>query len=42
MVAAGSYLARLQNGAEDGTKRSLREALAVYGDYLAYADNVLA
>ncbi len=42
MVTAGSYLARLQSGAEDGTRRSLRDALAVYGGDLAYADNVLA
>ena len=42
MVTAGSYLARLQNGSEDGTKRSLRQALAVYGGDLAYADNILA
>ncbi len=41
-VTAGSYLARLQNGAEDGRKRSLRDALAVYGGDLAYADNILA
>ncbi len=41
MVTAGSYLARLQNGAAGGTKRSLRDALAVYGGDLAYADNVL-
>src|SRR5207302_1961982 len=36
------YLARLQNGADGGTRRSLREALAVYGGDVAYADNVLA
>ena len=42
MVTAGSYLARLQNGAWDGARRSLRRALAVYGGDLAYADNILA
>ncbi|HXM55997.1 MAG TPA: transglycosylase SLT domain-containing protein [Candidatus Dormibacteraeota bacterium] len=42
MVAAGSYLARLQNGALDGRHRSLRLALAAYGGDTAYADRVLA
>lgn len=42
MVTAGSYLARLQSGAEDGTRRSVRQALAAYGGDLAYADNILA
>jgi membrane-bound lytic murein transglycosylase B len=42
MVAAGSYLARLQNGALDGRRRTLRSALAAYGGDPAYADRVLA
>jgi membrane-bound lytic murein transglycosylase B len=42
MVAAGSYLARLQAGRVDGRKRSLRGALAVYGGATEYADRVLA
>jgi soluble lytic murein transglycosylase-like protein len=42
MVVAGSYLARLQAGEEDGRRRSLRGALAAYGGELAYADRVLA
>ena len=42
MVAAGSYLARLQSGALDGRRRTLRIALAAYGGDLAYADRVLA
>jgi membrane-bound lytic murein transglycosylase B len=42
MVAAGSYLARLQRGALDGRHRSLRIALAAYGGDVAYADRVLA
>jgi hypothetical protein len=36
------YLARLQGGAEDGTERSPRDALVVYGGNLAHADNILA
>jgi membrane-bound lytic murein transglycosylase B len=42
MVAAGSYLARLQSGAEDGRRRTLRDAIAVYGGDQAYADQVLS
>ncbi|HEY4027702.1 MAG TPA: transglycosylase SLT domain-containing protein, partial [Candidatus Dormibacteraeota bacterium] len=42
MVTAGSYLARLQRGAVDGTRHSLRSALAAYGGDAAYADEVLA
>jgi hypothetical protein len=42
MVTAGSYLARLQSGALDGRRRSLRDALAVYGGDGAYADRVLS
>jgi hypothetical protein len=42
MVAAGSYLTRLQDGAEDGRRRTLRAALAAYGGDPAYADQVLA
>lgn len=42
MVTAGSYLARLQRGAVDGRRRSLRSALAAYGGDAAYADEVLA
>jgi len=42
MVAAGSYLARLQRGALDGRRRSLHTALAAYGGDRAYADRVLA
>jgi len=42
MVAAGSYLARLQRGAVDGRPRSLRLAIASYGGDGAYADRVLA
>jgi murein DD-endopeptidase MepM/ murein hydrolase activator NlpD len=42
MVTAGSYLARLETGADGGTKRSLHDALAVYGGDSAYADNILA
>jgi membrane-bound lytic murein transglycosylase B len=42
MVAAGSYLARLQSGALDGRRRTLRTALAAYGGDGAYADRVLA
>ena len=42
MVAAGSYLARLRSGAEDGRRRTLRDALAAYGGDPAYADRVLA
>ena len=42
MVTAGSYLARLQNGALDGRRRTLRTALATYGGDGAYADRVLA
>jgi membrane-bound lytic murein transglycosylase B len=42
MVAAGSYLARLQSGAVDGRPRSLRLAIAAYGGDGAYADRVLA
>ncbi|TMC08921.1 MAG: hypothetical protein E6J41_11920 [Chloroflexi bacterium] len=42
MVAAGSYLARLQRGAVDGRRRTLRGALAVYGGDADYADRVLA
>jgi membrane-bound lytic murein transglycosylase B len=42
MVTAGSYLARLQSGALDGRRRTLRTALAAYGGDQAYADRVLA
>jgi len=42
MVAAGSYLARLQRGAVDGRPRTLRLAIAAYGGDGAYADRVLA
>jgi membrane-bound lytic murein transglycosylase B len=42
MVTAGSYLARLQSGAVDGRRRTLRAAVAVYGGDTAYADQVLA
>ncbi len=42
MVTAGSYLARLQSGAFDGRRRTLRATLAVYGGDGAYADRVLA
>lgn len=42
MVVAGSYLARLQSGAEDGRRHSLHGALAVYGGSAYYADQVLA
>ena len=42
MVTAGSYLARLENGAKDGTRRNLRDALTVYGGDTAYADTILA
>jgi membrane-bound lytic murein transglycosylase B len=42
MVAAGSYLTRLQSGAEDGRRRTLRNAIAAYGGDLAYADQVLS
>jgi len=41
MVAAGSYLARLQDGSEDGRRRTLRDAIAAYGGDHAYADQVL-
>jgi len=41
MVVAGSYLTRLQSGAEDGRRRDLRSALSVYGGSGAYADQVL-
>ena len=41
MVAAGSYLARLQRGAVDGRRRTLRGALAAYGGDGSYADRVL-
>lgn len=41
MVVAGSYLSRLQSGAEDGRRRDLRTALTVYGGSAAYADRVL-
>ena len=42
MVAAGSYLARLQRGTVDGRHRTLRGALAAYGGDTDYADRVLA
>ena len=42
MVAAGSYLGRLQSGALDGRHRTLRDALAAYGGDTAYADRVLS
>jgi membrane-bound lytic murein transglycosylase B len=42
MVAAGSYLVRLQSGAEDGRRRTLRDAVAVYGGDHAYADQVFS
>jgi membrane-bound lytic murein transglycosylase B len=42
MVAAGSYLGRLQSGALDGRRRTLRAALAAYGGDGAYADRVLS
>jgi len=42
MLAAGSYLARLQSGAEDGRRRTLRDAIAAYGGDQAYADQVLS
>jgi hypothetical protein len=42
MVVAGSYLHRLEVGAVDGERRTLREALAFYGGGSpAYADDVL-
>jgi membrane-bound lytic murein transglycosylase B len=41
MVAAGSYLVRLQRGAVDGRRRTLRGALAAYGGDGEYADRVL-
>jgi soluble lytic murein transglycosylase-like protein len=41
MVAAGSYLQRLQSGAVGGHRRSLREAIAAYGGSDWYADDVL-
>ena len=42
MGAVGSYLRRLETGAEDGRQRDLRAALALYGGSTAYADQVLA
>jgi soluble lytic murein transglycosylase-like protein len=42
MLAAGSYLGRLQSGAEDGHRRTLRDAIAAYGGDQAYADEVLS
>ena len=42
MVAAGSYLGRLQRGAVDGRRRSLHASLAAYGGDGSYADRVLA
>jgi membrane-bound lytic murein transglycosylase B len=42
MVAAGSYLSRLQSGAVDGRRRTLRDAVAAYGGDQAYADQVLS
>jgi len=42
MVVAGSYLTRLQSGAEDGRRRDLHSALSVYGGSRAYADRVLS
>jgi membrane-bound lytic murein transglycosylase B len=42
MVTAGSYLSRLQRGAVDGRRRTLRSAVAAYGGDAAYADQVLA
>jgi membrane-bound lytic murein transglycosylase B len=42
LVAAGSYLARLERGAVDGRPRDLRTAVAAYGGDGAYADRVLA
>lgn len=41
MVVAGSYLARLQTGTEDGRRHSLHGALSIYGGSSAYADQVL-
>lgn len=41
MVVAGSYLTRLQKGAEDGKRRDLHTALTVYGGSAGYADRVL-
>lgn len=41
MVVAGSYLNRLQSGAEDGKRRDLHRALTLYGGSAAYADRVL-
>jgi membrane-bound lytic murein transglycosylase B len=41
MVVAGSYLTRLQSGAEDDRHRNLSAALSVYGGNAAYADHVL-
>ena len=41
MIVAGSYLTRLENGREDGRRRNLRSALAVYGGSAEYADRVL-
>src|SRR5262249_49776574 len=42
LVAAGSYLARLQSGAIDGRRRSLHTALSAYGGGGAYARPGLA
>jgi len=41
MLVAGSYLTRLQSGAEDGKRRDLHTALTVYGGSAAYADRLL-
>jgi hypothetical protein len=42
MTVAGSYLRRIELGAEGGGQHDLRGALAVYGGSTAYADQVLA
>jgi CHAP domain/Transglycosylase SLT domain len=42
MVAAGSYLHRLETGAAGGVPHDLRGALAAYSGSLAYADQVLS
>ena len=42
MVTAGSYLQRLELGADGGQPRDLRGARAVYGGSATYADRILA
>ena len=42
MVVAGSYLHRLESGAETGRPESLSDAIATYGGSQAYAAQVLA